>query len=106
MTSSQGSRVNKGDPSAFAQTTGPEKSHQGKKMFIRELNKTIVGNQVGEFTGHIPANMEQIVMFEVSVTHYMKIDYNGHNLAITQFARLDSFSRAVAQLMCLQLFDK
>jgi hypothetical protein len=38
-------------------------------MFIGELNKTIVGDQVWELTGHIPADMEQIVMFEVSVTH-------------------------------------
>jgi len=36
----------------------------------------------------------------------MKIDYNGHNLALTQFAWLDSFSRAITYLMCLQLSDK
>ena len=45
-------------------------------------------------------------MFKISVTHYMEVDYNDHYLALTQFARLDSFPRAVAQLMCLQLFEK
>ena len=75
-------------------------------MFIWELNKTIEGDQVRELIGHIPADVEQIVMFEVSVTHYMKIDYNGHYLALTQFGRLDSFPWAIAQLVCLQLSDK
>ena len=75
-------------------------------MFIWELNKTIVGDQVRELIGHIPADVEQIVMFEVSITHYVKIDYNGHNFALTQFGRLDSFPWAIAQLVCLQLSDK
>jgi hypothetical protein len=36
----------------------------------------------------------------------MEIDYNSHNLALTQFRRLDPFPRAIAQLVCLQLADK
>ena len=58
MTSSQWCGVNVGNPGTFSMVLGPEKSHQGKKVFIRQLNKTIVGDRVGEFSGHIPANME------------------------------------------------
>ena len=36
----------------------------------------------------------------------MKIDYNGHNLALTQLAGFDAFPGATTQLMCLQLTDK
>ena len=75
-------------------------------MFICELNKAVIGDQVWELAGHIPADVVQIVMFEVSVTYYVKLDYSGHNFALTQFGRLDSFPWAIAQLVCSQLIDK
>ena len=58
VTSSQWGRVNIGDPGTFIQTSCPKKSHLGMKMFIREHNKKIIGDQVGELTGHIPTNIE------------------------------------------------
>ena len=91
VTGSQRRRINEGDASTLTQTTGPKKGYQWKKMFICELNKAVIGDQVWELAGHIPADVVQIVMFEVPVTHYMKVDYNGHNFALTQFGRLDSF---------------
>jgi hypothetical protein len=69
MASSERSRVDERDPCALPQALSPQVSNQGKKRFIRELNKTIVGDQIRELTGHIPANMEQVVVLEVSVTH-------------------------------------
>ena len=45
-------------------------------------------------------------MFKVSVPNNMKISYDSHDLAFTQLAGFDTFPGAIAQLMCLQFFDK
>ena len=61
---------------------------------------------MGKLSPHIPANMEQIIMFKVTKSHKMKINHNSHYLALTHTAWFDAFSGSITQLMCLQLVDK